>query len=321
MKCKQRKRQKPQLAIFDTKHNQIADRLGEQQTVHPSKIKRRKNNPRKHCDDQIARMVASFERFGFINPILVDENYMIISGEARLQAARKSRLDEVLIVMISHLTDAEKQAYRIAEMGTWSKTALLIEFEAIIDASELSVELAGFETAEIDAMQVEFADAKDSDEPDSADSIPNRPRQPVTIAGDVWKLGDHRLQCGSCLDPVNWKTLLGDDHAVAAFTDPPYNVKIDGHVSGLGKRKHREFAMASGEMSEDEFVTFNQQYLEAMLPNLKDGAVLALCMDWRHLFELQSALRSVGLRPLNLCVWRKSTAGWGHFIALSTSWL
>ncbi len=303
-------------AIFDSKHNQKADRLGEYHYIHPGEIKRRENNPREHSDAQIERIAASMEQFGILNPILVDENYVIISGEARLQAALKSGLDEVPVVMISHLTETEKRAYRIAdnklaEMGEWSRAALLIEFEAIMDASEFSIELTGFATAEIDTMQVEFANADVCDEPDPADTIPELARQPISMPGDVWKLGDHRLLCGSCLDPLNWEILLGDDHGVAAFTDPPYNVKIDGHVSGLGKHKHREFAMASGEMSEDEFISFNRQYLEAMIPHMKDGAVLAVCMDWRHLFELQSAVRSAGLHPLNLCVWKKSNGGMG----------
>lgn len=314
MKLKQTPQQTP--ALYDSKHNQKSNRLGEYRYLDSSKLKFRENNPREHSDEQIARIKVSMEEFGILNPILVDENCVIIAGEARLQAARQLDLDEVPTIMIGHLTDAEKRAYRIAdnklaEMGKWSNAALLIEFEAIMDASEFSVELTGFATAEIDAMQVEFTNADVCGEPDSADTISELPQQPIAMPGDVWKLGAHRLLCGSCLDPLNWKILLGDDHGVAAFTDPPYNVKIDGHVSGLGKQKHREFAMASGEMSEDEFIAFNQQYLEAMLPHLKDGALLALCMDWRHLFELQSAVRTAGLSPLNLCVWRKSNGGMG----------
>lgn len=311
-----RKKQNPAPAIFDSKHNQKSGQSGESQHVPLNKIKSRKNNPREHSDEQIARIKASIAQFDFLNPILVDENYIIISGEARFRAARELNINEVPIIVFSHLSDTEKRAYRIAdnklaEMSEWSAAALLIEFEAIMDASDISVKFTGFATAEIDAMQVGFEGAEVSDEPDPADTIIELPPHPVAMAGDIWKLGVHRLLCGSCLDPLNWKTLLGDDIAATVFTDPPYNVKIDGHVSGLGKHQHREFAMASGEMSEDEFIAFNEQYLMAMLPHLKDGAVLALCMDWRHLFELQSAVRSAGLRLLNLCVWRKSNGGMG----------
>ena len=216
-------------AIIDSKHNQKTDRLGEYRYVHPGKVKHRPNNPREHSGEQIARISASIEQFGILNPILVDENHVIISGEARLQAARNLGLDEVPIVMISHLSEAEQRAYRIAdnklaEMGEWSRAALLIEFEAIMDASEFSVELTGFATAEIDAMQVDFAGAEFCNEPDPDDIVPEPPQQPVAKPGDIWRLGGHRLLCGSCLDPQNWKTLLGDDHGVAG----PCHVNLAG---------------------------------------------------------------------------------------------
>lgn len=316
MKISPRKRPHPSPTIFDKKHNQKFDRLDGIEYVHPSKIKQRKNNPRQHSDEQIARISTSIEQFGFSSPILVDENYVVIAGEARPLAAHDMRLDEVPVIVINHLSDAEIRAYRIAdnklaEMGTWSESALLVEFDTIMAASEFSVELIGFASAEIDAMQIEFGGEVEQEETDPAETIPAPPTRPVARLGDIWMLGDHRLLCGSSLDTPNWRYLLGDELAKCVFTDPPYSVKIDGNVSGLGKHKHREFAMASGEMDEDQFTAFNQQYLEAMLPYLEDGSILAVCMDWRHLFELQTAVRKTDLNQINLCVWNKSNAGMG----------
>lgn len=316
MKISPRKRPQSSSVIFDKKHNQKFDRLDGIEYVDLSKIKQRNNNPRQHNDEQITRISASIAQFGFSSPILVDQDYLIIAGEARLLAARDRGLDEVPVIVINHLSDAEIRAYRIAdnklaEMGTWSESALLVEFDTIMAASEFSVELTGFASAEIDAMQIEFGGEVEREEADPSEVIPAPPTHPVARLGDIWMLGDHRLLCGSSLDTQNWKHLLGDELAKCVFTDPPYNVKIDGHVSGLGKHKHREFAMASGEMNEDQFIAFNHQYLEAIFPYLEDGSILAVCMDWRHLFELQSAIRASNLKQLNLCIWKKRNGGMG----------
>lgn len=316
MKLKPRTKPISQFAAISRKHNQKTDHLGDIKYVHPDELQLRPNNPRQHSDEQIAKIASSVEQFGNLNPILIDQDKKIISGGGRLLAAKKMKLDRVPVLQISHLSDEEKRAYRIAdnrlaELGEWDKEALIFELDAILEADEFSVELTGFSTAEIDTMQVEIGAEAASPATDPADMLPEIPLQPVATLGDIWRLGKHSLLCGSSLDGQNWKRLLKDDQASAVFTDPPYNVPIDGHVSGLGKHKHDDFAMASGEMSEDEFIAFNIHYLEAMLGYLKDGAVLALCMDWRHLFELQSAINRCALKQLNLCVWNKTNGGMG----------
>jgi DNA modification methylase len=138
-------------------------------------------------------------------------------------------------------------------------------------------------------------------------------RPVVTKPGDLWQLGPHRLLCGSALEPASYTALLGDERAQMAFSDPPYNVKIDGHVSGLGSVKHAEFLMASGEMTEKEFVAFLQASLKAMATFSVDGAVHYVCMDWRHVGELTAAAAGVYSEQKNLIVWNKTNAGMGTF--------
>ena len=145
---------------------------------------------------------------------------------------------------------------------------------------------------------------------DPADLLPELPTgPPISKIGDLWVLGCHRLLCGSALDATAFAVLMGEERAATVFTDPPYNVPIDGHTSGLGAIHHRPFPMACGEMGTDEFTAF----LAAALGNLAtfsvDGSVHFICMDWRHLEELLAASRNAYDGILNLCVWTKTNAG------------
>ena len=153
------------------------------------------------------------------------------------------------------------------------------------------VELTGFETAEVDLILDEFA-ATDASTP--ADRLPAPSVGPaITRPGDVWLLGKHRLACGDARDATAYEALLDGDKADVIFTDPPYNVPIAGHVSGLGHHHHADFAMASGEMSEVEFMDFLTTVLGHAAAFSRDGALHYVCMDWRHLYELLSASRSI----------------------------
>src|ERR1700675_1766177 len=133
----------------------------------------------------------------------------------------------------------------------------------------------------------------------------------VSRTGDLWLLGSHRLLCGSALDATSYEALSNGEKAAAAITDPPYNVKIDGHVSGNGKTSHREFAMASGEMSEGEFSDFLHQTFQRISAYCRDGASIYSFMDWRHMAEILAAGRAASLDLLNLCVWAKTNGGMG----------
>lgn len=272
------------------------------------------NNPRKHPERQLVKLTASIAEFGFVMPVLIDEEATIIAGEARCEAAKRCGLTEAPVIVAHQWSAAQVRAYRLAdnrlaELATWDAEALAIEISAIIEMDETPIEILGWETAEIDLILDASAEAETSS--DAADEPVEPPMNPVSREGDVWQLGRHRLLCGSCLEDANWSELLAGEHAAMAFTGPPYNVPVSGHVCGLGKVSHAEFAMASGEMSKAEFTAFLSRFLGAMLPHLKDGALLDICMDWRHIAELLAALEENGLALLNLCVWNKTNGGMG----------
>jgi len=272
------------------------------------------NNPRKHPESQLVKLAASIAEFGFVMPVLIDEDGVIIAGEARVTAAKRLGLTEVPVIVAHQWSKAQVRSYRLAdnrlaELASWNEQALAIELAAIIEMDETPIEILGWETAEVDLL-IDATNEVNSSE-DEADEQIEEPADPVTRTGDLWQLGRHRLLCASSLEAANWSELLAGEMAAMAFTDPPYNVPVSGHVCGLGKVSHDEFAMASGEMSQAEFIAFLSSFLAAMLPHLKDGAVLDLCMDWRHMGELLAALDANTLSLLNLCVWNKTNGGMG----------
>jgi hypothetical protein len=215
------------------------------------------NNARTHSPRQIEQIARSIERFGFNNPILIDNDNHILAGHGRVAAAKRLGLVSVPTLKIEHLTGAEKRAYvladnRIAEKAGWDEETLALELQGLVDL-DFDVELTGFETGEIDVL----LDGQTAVGDDADDACPDYDQTHcVTQMGDCWRMGDHILVCGDARAGASHKTLLGGKQAAYTITDPPYNVRIDGHASGLGRVHHREFAMASGEMSQAEFVFF-----------------------------------------------------------------
>jgi DNA modification methylase len=272
-------------------------------------------NARTHSSRQIAQIARSIERFGFTNPVLVDDDGMILAGHGRVKAALSLGMATVPIVRLSHMSEAEKRAYiiadnRLAEKAGWDSDLLAFELQGLIDLG-FEVEITGFETAEIDLLLDEAA-ARD---PDSTagpeDDHPEPPKVAVSRPGDVWLLGRHRVICGDALDPAVYAALMGDERAGLVFTDPPYNVPVAGHVRVADG--HREFAMASGEMTQDAFTSFLETSLGHAAAWSRDGAIAFVCMDWRHMGELLAAGRSVFTELKNVCVWAKTNGGMGSF--------
>jgi DNA modification methylase len=152
-----------------------------------------------------------------------------------------------------------------------------------------------------------------ANEGDDVDRLPDidETAPPITRLGDLWLLGRHRLLCADATKAESYARLLAEEQAQMVFTDPPYNVPIDGHVCGLGSVKHAEFAMASGEMSETEFTGFLETVLGQLAAHSVNGAIHFVCMDWRHLYELLTAGRAVYSEIKNLCVWNKTNGGMG----------
>lgn len=276
-------------------------------------------NARTHSRAQIGQISDSIRRFGFVNPILVDGSGTIIAGHGRLLAARQMGLTEVPVLSINHLTEAEVRAYvladnRLAEQAGWDQDLLAIELQGLIDL-DFDVTLTGFALAEIDVILDGAADRNvDGDNRDAADEVPALPDRPATTRpGDLWHLGAHRLLCGDARDALGLDRLLAGEEVAMIFTDPPYNVPIDGHVGGLGRVRHREFAMASGEMNAAQFTRFLKEALAPAAARCRSGAIAYICMDWRHMREMLEAGDSLFAELKNLCVWNKSNGGMGSF--------
>ena len=276
----------------------------------------RRNNPRTHSEKQIRQIAASIETFGFTNPVLIDSSRTVIAGHGRVRAAKQLGLETVPTIQLEHLSEEQVRAYviadnRLAECAGWDRDLLAIELQGLAEIDlDFDLEVIGFETAEIDLM---IGESGLGDEPDPADACSGfDPEGPiVSQLGDLWEIGPHRLLCGDALDASAYARLLGSERAQMVFVDPPYNVPIGGHVSGLGRNHHDEFAMASGEMSEAEFTTFLEAALRHHAELSAPGALHFVCMDWRHAGELLAASRELYSECKNLCVWAKTNAGMG----------
>jgi ParB-like nuclease domain/DNA methylase len=275
------------------------------------------HNARTHSKRQLEQIGRSIERFGFLNPVLIDASGTIIAGHGRVEAAKQLGLSRVPTLRIEHLSDAEKRAYiladnKLAQKAGWHRETLAIELQALVDM-DFEIELTGFEMAEVDFILDEAAEINQAPLLPE-DSIPELSAEPPTTKrGDLWLLGAHRLYCGDARDERAYDALMKGTKADFVFTDPPYNVPIDGYVSGLGRIRHREFAMASGEMSQAEYTTFLEKVFRLLCAHTENGSIHDICIDWRHIFEMLVAGRAVYHELKNLCVWNKGNAGMGSF--------
>jgi DNA modification methylase len=276
-------------------------------------------NARTHSKKQVRQIADSIKRFGFTNPVLVSDEGEIIAGHGRVEAARLLGITHVPTLALSHLSAAERRAYVLADNklalnAGWDRDILAIELQALTDMA-FDIEVTGFSLAEVDLLLDGASDARTDGSDLSEDALPavRSDNLAVTQAGDVWQLGRHRLMCGDTQRLADITKLMDGDTADLLFTDPPYNVKIDGHVCGLGSISHREFAFASGEMSAEAFTQFLTTTLGHAAAVLKDGAIAFVCMDWRHMRELQDAGAAVFTEFKNLIVWNKTNGGMGSF--------
>lgn len=274
-------------------------------------------NARTHSKRQIRQIEESIKRFGFTNPVLVGDDDTILAGHGRVIAARNIGMKYVPTLRLSHLSAAERRAYVLADNklalnAGWNQDLLAIELQALIDL-DFDVELTGFSLAEIDFVLDEASDREVIGLDKREDIVPPLPARAISRQGDLWHCGNHRILCGDARESSGYARLLENELVDLIFTDPPYNVPIDGHVCGLGKVRHREFAMGAGEMSEQAFTAFLTETLGAMAITCRDGAIAFVCMDWRHMAELIAAGRQAFTELKNLCVWNKSNGGMGSF--------
>jgi DNA modification methylase len=272
-------------------------------------------NPRKHPREQIDALARSIEAFGFNAPILVDKSNRVIAGHGRLEAAKRLGLAEAPVIRLEHLSEPQAKAYMLADnkltdRSTWDDRKVAVVLKELSDiALDFEIGATGFDPPEID-LRVQSLEPPD-EAPDPADEFEAAEGPPVSRLGDLWRLGPHRLFCGNALDSGAYEALLAGEKASAVFTDPPYNVRVNGHVSGKGAKKHREFPMASGDMTEGEFRQFLSDSFRLMVDHSTNEATFFACMDWRHVFEIVCAIRSLDCELMNLSVWIKSNGGMG----------
>jgi DNA modification methylase len=279
----------------------------------PRHLTPRAKNPRTHSAKQIRQIAASIGQYGFVNPVLIDGSDGIIAGHGRVAAAKLLKMADVPTVRVDHLTQAQLRAYviadnKIAENAGWDRNLLAVELQELSAELDFNITVTGFEIGEIDILVGELNAGADEDDvvPEVDRSIPA-----VSRPGDLWQIGDHYVLCADALDAKSYGLLLGAKKAQMVFIDPPYNVPIVGNVSGLGKAKHREFAMASGEMSVREFTGFLAAVFANLARHTGKGSIHFVCMDWRHMREVLDAGENQYTELKNLCVWSKTNAGMG----------
>jgi DNA modification methylase len=285
----------------------------EWETLPPDSLKPPAREARLHPRAQIEKIKKSLRTHGQVLPILVDSDNVIIDGHAVWLAARELGAEEIAVVRVCGRSAADKIALRllvnrVADDSVWNQNILRDEFEELLSVA-YDLELTGFDAPEID--HVLDLDVTQNGVIEDASEIPPLESSAVTRVGDVWKLGPHIIGCGDALDRRFVEEISKDCQPDCGFTDPPYNVPIDGHATGKGRIRHREFAQAAGEMSSAEYQVFLRKALEVINDTVKRGAILFCCIDWRHAFELLAASRECELELLNICVWCKSNAGLG----------
>jgi DNA modification methylase len=273
-------------------------------------------NARMHSKKQVRQIANSIRRFGFTNPVLVDNDNVILAGHGRVAAAKLLDISSVPCVRIETMSPAEKRAYVLADNklalnASWDEEILAEELKGLLgDDLRFDLDVTGFSIAEVDAIIDNLAPEEPGapEEDRLPDKVPTRCRP-----GDVWELGPHRLVCGNALDPTTLAALMGTERAQMVFTDPPYNVPVQGHVGGSGAIKHREFIMASGEMNSVEFTGFLRTAFVRLVEGSLDGSIHFICMDWRHMSEVLAAGERVYAELKNLIVWVKDNGGMGTF--------
>jgi DNA modification methylase len=291
--------------------------LGKVVYRNPEELKPSPNNPRTHSSHQLKQIAASIEKLGFNNPILIDSENQVIAGHGRLGAAKLLGMHTVPTLCLDRMTPAQKRAYavadnRLAELAGWDESLLAIELGYLANLDiDFDVEITGFEMADVDRYLEDagsgFAVTEDVVPAPATSSLP------VTRLGDIWQLDDHRLICGDALDTDVYNALMKGDLAALVITDPPFNVRIRGHVVTREGKQHREFKMASGEMSPDEFRWFLSAVAKNLTAFTSDGSIHYIFSDWRMLSHLLTVSEKHYTEMKNLCVWSKTNAGMGTF--------
>jgi DNA modification methylase len=280
-------------------------------------LKSAPHNSRTHTKKQKALIAESIRRFGMVTPVAIDADGQLIYGHARVEAARLAGLDQVPVVRLEHLSPNERRAYlladnRLALEAGWNRELLALELQEL-QALDFDLPALGFSLPEIDGLYEDLDMARTEGDDPLDDAVPEATDHVVTRSDDLWCLGKHRLIEGDARNTLIYDRLLSGETVDVVFADPPYNVRIENNVSGLGKVRHSDFAMASGEMCPDQFTEFLIDGFRPAAERMRDGSIAFVCMDWRHMSELQRAGLVVFDELKNVCIWNKRNAGMGTF--------
>ena len=273
-----------------------------------SSLKPNPRNARQHSAKQIGQIATSIERFGWLVPVIVDDANLIAAGHGRYLAATRLGMAEVPVIRAKFLTDDDRRAFalaenKIAQLSSWDEDLLAEELNHLFDAG-FELQITGFSTADLDFSLPQKGKGERVE-------LPHPDTRAVSRLGDLWLIGPHRIYCGDARDAASYEVLLGDERAAMVFIDPPYNVPIDGFVSGTGR--HREFLAATGELSAGEFTTFLRAIFRNLVRFSKPASIHYCCMDWRHIRELLDAADGVYSEFKQLVVWDKQVGGQGAF--------
>lgn len=284
----------------------------------PNDLKPNPRNSRTHSKKQIHKLAKNISKLGFNSPILQDKDDFVIAGHCRLEAAKLLGLESVPTICLEHLSPDEIRAYIIADNrmaldSEWDMEILKSELEELSKLDlDFEIDITGFETPEIDNI-INFEVIEDSKKEKSnpLDEFPEESEiEDIVKEGDLWQIGEtHKLFCGDSTKEESYKILMQDELADVIFTDPPYNVKIQGNVTS--KKSVAEFAMASGEMNRKEFAKFLRTAMALQAKYSCDGSIHFQCMDFRHMHEMLVAAQPVYSELKNLCIWDKISAGMG----------
>jgi hypothetical protein len=314
LKAKSRHRRKELAALATASHaprlvrNDLVPKLALIECA-PADLVVPARNVRKIEAPHLREVASAISSLGFCDPVLIDERNTVLDGVVRVEAAKLLGLAYIPCIRADHLTASERRLVRMAlnrlsEKGSWNLDELKLELEEL-SLEDAAIEITGFSMSEIDQIVL-------GKEPAAVEKGPLAPEpdaKPIVQVGDVFAMGEHRIICGDSTDPAVLEILMSDnDKARLILTDEPYNVPIAGHVtSGV----HREFMMASGEMTDAEFRAFNTAWIGASLAHLRDGGLFATFIDWRGYPAVVAAALQLGLAPFNLIVWAKTNAGMG----------
>jgi DNA modification methylase len=262
-------------------------------------------NPRTHSDTQIDQIAASIAEFGFNNPILVDTNAGIIAGHGRLLAARTLGLTEVPVIVLDHLTEAQKRAYIIADNqlalnAGWDEDLLRAELAALQE-EDFNLDLIGFEDQEL-ARLLAAQDATPG--LTNEDAVPDLPQKPASVCGDLWTLGNHKLLVADATNLADVARLMAGDAADLIFTDPPYNVAYEGYTE-------EHLTIQGDRMTAEQFKQFLEAASRSCRSVVKPGASLYVCHSSSWQREFQNALEAAGFEVRCQIIWAKNTFAWG----------